>query len=201
MPAFGQSGPWRDFVGFAPTIEQLSGLPELTGYRDGPPVLTGHSVADPCAGLFGAFAALAVLRHRAATAGGAHVDLSQLEAMTSLLGPELVAEQLGAPLPARAGNSDPGLTPSGCYPAAGNDNLDRDHRGHARRVGWAQCGRRKRLGRGSSIRVARGETPARWGAGPADRSMDLPRRRRESGRSTPGAPSCRGRSGHPEECV
>jgi crotonobetainyl-CoA:carnitine CoA-transferase CaiB-like acyl-CoA transferase len=121
MPAFGQSGPWRDFVGFAPTIEQLSGLPELTGYPEGPPVLTGHSVADPCAGLFGAFAALAVLRRRRATAGGAHIDLSQLEAMTSLLGPELVAEQLGAPAPRRAGNSDPLVSPSGCYPAAGQD--------------------------------------------------------------------------------
>lgn len=122
MPAFGQTGPWRDFVGFAPTIEQLSGLPELTGYRDGPPMLTGNSVADPCAGLFGAFAVLAVLRHRRSTPGGAHIDFSQLEAMTSLLGPELIAAQLGAPPPERMGNSSPGAAPSGCYPAAGSDN-------------------------------------------------------------------------------
>jgi crotonobetainyl-CoA:carnitine CoA-transferase CaiB-like acyl-CoA transferase len=122
MPAFGQSGPWRDFVGFAPTIEQLSGLPELTGYEDGPPVLTGNSVADPCAGLFGAFAVLAVLRHRRSATGGAHIDLSQLEAMTSLLGPELVAEQLGHPRPARMGNSSSDAAPSGCYPAAGDGN-------------------------------------------------------------------------------
>jgi crotonobetainyl-CoA:carnitine CoA-transferase CaiB-like acyl-CoA transferase len=122
MPAFGQTGPWRDYVGFAPTIEQLSGLPELTGYRDGPPVLTGHSVADPCAGLFGAFAALAVLSQRATTGGGAHIDLSQLEAMTSLLGPELVAEQLAGWRPAREGNSDRGVVPSGCYPASGDDS-------------------------------------------------------------------------------
>ncbi len=122
MPAFGQTGPWRDFVGFAPTIEQLSGLPELTGYQGGPPMLTGNSVADPCAGLFGAFAVLAVLRQCRSTAGGAHIDLSQLEAMTNLLGPELVAEQLGASPPARLANSSPGLVPSGCYPAAGDDN-------------------------------------------------------------------------------
>ncbi len=122
MPAFGQSGPWRDFVGFAPTIEQLSGLPELTGYTDGPPVLTGNSVADPCAGLFGAFATLAVLRHTRSTTGGARIDLSQLEAMTSLLAPELLAEQLGGPAPARGGNSSPGVSPSGCYPALGDEN-------------------------------------------------------------------------------
>jgi crotonobetainyl-CoA:carnitine CoA-transferase CaiB-like acyl-CoA transferase len=122
MPAFGQIGPWRDFVGFAPTIEQLSGLPELTGYREGPPMLTGNSVADPCAGLFGAFAALTVLRHRRSRPGGAHIDLSQLEAMTSLLAPELVAEQLGGSPPARLGNSSPGVVPSGCYRAAGDNN-------------------------------------------------------------------------------
>ncbi len=122
MPAFGQSGPWRDFVGFAPTIEQLSGLPELTGYPDGPPMLTGNSVADPCAGLFGAFAVLAVLRQCRSSTGGAHIDLSQLEAMTNLLGPELLAEQLGEIPPARVGNSSPGEVPSGCYPTAGDDN-------------------------------------------------------------------------------
>ena len=33
MPAFGVSGPWRDRVGFAQTIEQASGLAFLTGLR------------------------------------------------------------------------------------------------------------------------------------------------------------------------
>jgi benzylsuccinate CoA-transferase BbsF subunit len=85
-------------------------------------MLTGNSVADPCAGLFGAFALLAVLRHRRSTTGGAHIDFSQLEAMTSLLGPELIAAQLGAPPPDRVGNSSPQVAPSGCYPAAGSGN-------------------------------------------------------------------------------
>ena len=152
MPAFGQSGPWRDFVGFAPTIEQLSGLPELTGYRDGPPMLTGNSVADPCAGLFGAFAVLAVLRHRRSTAGGAHIDLSQLEAMTSLLGPELVAEQLGASAPARDGKLQPPLRPERMLSSGGGRQLDRHHGRHSGRA-WVGLNAvaAKRLGRGSSI--------------------------------------------------
>ena len=79
MPAFGLTGPWGGFVGFAPTIEQLSGLPELTGYPDGPPALSGNSLADPCAGLAGCFALLATLH---AGRRGAHIDLSQLEALT-----------------------------------------------------------------------------------------------------------------------
>ncbi|MBW2390586.1 MAG: CoA transferase, partial [Deltaproteobacteria bacterium] len=37
MPAFGLDGPWRDNVGFAQTMEQLSGLAWLTGHPDDQP--------------------------------------------------------------------------------------------------------------------------------------------------------------------
>jgi crotonobetainyl-CoA:carnitine CoA-transferase CaiB-like acyl-CoA transferase len=122
MSAFGLSGPWRDFVGFAPTIEQLSGLPELTGYAGGPPMLTGNSVADPIAGLLGCFALLAVLRHRdQESGGGIHIDLSQLEALTSLLAPELLEAQLSAPPPERQGNASEVFAPYGCYPCRDPD--------------------------------------------------------------------------------
>ena len=114
MPAFGLSGPWQEFVGFAPTIEQLSGLPELTGYRDGPPMITGNSIADPCAGLAGCFALLAAM-HDPGTGRGAHIDLSQLEALTGLLAPELVEQQLTG-IPERRGNSGRGAVHQGCYP-------------------------------------------------------------------------------------
>ena len=118
MPAFGLTGPWGGFVGFAPTIEQLSGLPELTGYPDGPPALSGNSLADPCAGLAGCFALLATLH---AGRRGAHIDLSQLEALTSLLAPDLLHQQLtGAALP-RHGSCGIGVAPQGIYPAAGTD--------------------------------------------------------------------------------
>ncbi len=118
MPAFGMTGPWQDFVGFAPTIEQLSGLPELSGYPDGPPALTGNSIADPCAGLSGCFALLAAL-HGGRT--GVHIDLSQLESLTSLLAPDLVATGIDGSPPPRHGSTSPAVVPQGCYPARGDD--------------------------------------------------------------------------------
>ncbi|MGH3543692.1 MAG: CoA transferase, partial [Mycobacterium sp.] len=39
MPAFGLDGPWRDRPGFATTMEQMSGMGWITGYRDEPPLL------------------------------------------------------------------------------------------------------------------------------------------------------------------
>ena len=37
MPAFGLTGPWRDRVGFAPTMEQIAGLAWVTGLPEGLP--------------------------------------------------------------------------------------------------------------------------------------------------------------------
>ena len=37
MPAFGLSGPWRDNVGFAQTMEQVTGLAWITGLPDDQP--------------------------------------------------------------------------------------------------------------------------------------------------------------------
>jgi crotonobetainyl-CoA:carnitine CoA-transferase CaiB-like acyl-CoA transferase len=50
MPGFGLEGPWRDYVGWALNIEQVSGMSAATGYPDGPPCnLQGP--ADPIAGV------------------------------------------------------------------------------------------------------------------------------------------------------
>ncbi|MFV0258660.1 MAG: CoA transferase [Acidimicrobiales bacterium] len=118
MPAFGMTGPWREYVGFAPTMEQLSGLPELTGYPGGPPALSGNSISDPAAGLSGGLALLATLRSGRT---GVHIDLSQLEAMTALLAPDLVAVQTSDTAAERHGSASPDFAPQGCYPAAEPD--------------------------------------------------------------------------------
>ena len=60
MPGFGLDGPWRDYVGWALNIEQLSGMSAATGYPDGPPCnLQGP--ADPIAGVHASIALLAAL--------------------------------------------------------------------------------------------------------------------------------------------
>ena len=120
MPGFGLESPWRDYVGFAPTIEQLSGLPVLTGYEAGPPTLSGNSLADPVAGYTGCLALLAALHDRDRTGKGQHVDLSQLEALTSLLGYALLTQELAGATPARRGNGHP-CALRGCYPCRGED--------------------------------------------------------------------------------
>ena len=48
MPAFGLDGPWRDNVGFAQTMEQISGMAWITGHVDDQPRIP-QGPCDPLA--------------------------------------------------------------------------------------------------------------------------------------------------------
>ena len=73
MPAFGLSGPWRDRVGFAQTMEQITGLAWLTGHpHDQPRIQRGP--CDPLAGTHAAFATLVALAERERTGTGHLVE-------------------------------------------------------------------------------------------------------------------------------
>jgi benzylsuccinate CoA-transferase BbsF subunit len=86
LSAMGHSGPLRDYSGFGPTVQALSGLTHLTAYPGGPPVGAGTAHADHVAALFACLALLGALERRRRTGEGQHIDISQVEAMTSLLG-------------------------------------------------------------------------------------------------------------------
>ncbi len=104
----GEDGPDRDLVSFGSTLEGTSGLAALTGEADGEPVITGRNInyPDQVVCLFAAGAVVAALMQRDATGDGAHLDLSQRELTSFLLGEELVAAAAGAP-GSRQGNRDP----------------------------------------------------------------------------------------------
>jgi crotonobetainyl-CoA:carnitine CoA-transferase CaiB-like acyl-CoA transferase len=77
MPAFGNTGPERGYIGYGPVQEQLSGVTSITGYPDGPPLETGFYYGDPSAGLQAAGAIMVALWARRRTCQGQVVVLSQ----------------------------------------------------------------------------------------------------------------------------
>ncbi|MBL6456113.1 CoA transferase [Belnapia sp. T6] len=103
----GEDGPDRDMVSFGSTLEATGGLAALTGAGEAP-VITGRDVnyPDQVVCLFAAGAVLAALLERDRTGEGAHLDLSQRELTSFLLGEELIAAAAGTPSP-RHGNADP----------------------------------------------------------------------------------------------
>lgn len=107
MPGFGDSGPYRNYLAYGITVEGSSGLSSVTGYGDGtPPIRSAVPYGDPVAAVYGAIAALAAVRARRLKGSGSHVELSQHEALTSMLPDLLIRAQVEGRDPQPEGNRD-----------------------------------------------------------------------------------------------
>lgn len=115
MPGFGLTGPWRNYVAFASTTEQMAAIPHLTGYAGEQPIFSGTTGGDPLAGLMGATALLVGIERRRRGMGGCHIDLSQAEAATSYMGDVFTAYSISGEDPGRRGNFNPLMAPHGTY--------------------------------------------------------------------------------------
>ena len=118
LTGFGQTGPYRNFPGFARLFEAYSGLTYITGERDGPPLHPGYPIGDPIAGVFGAFSVVTALYHRLRhpDSPGQEIDLSATEAMLRLL--EVLPieyDQLGQ-VHERIGNDNAYVAPANIFP-------------------------------------------------------------------------------------
>ena len=123
ISAMGQTGPWKDMVGYGPTLQALSGLTYLTSFHKDSPLGLGFAYADPMIGLYAALAVLAALEYRDRTGQGQYIDLSGYEVSCSLIGPTLmdVASNKKAAIP-RGNDSDTfSAAPYGCYRCSGED--------------------------------------------------------------------------------
>lgn len=121
MPAFGIEGPWRERVGFAPTMEQIAGLAWVTGLPDAPPVAP-RGACDPLAGVHAAFAVLAALNFAERTQTGQLVELPMLETVLNATAIQAIeAEVFGVTL-SRRGNRGHGPAIQNIYRCAGSDD-------------------------------------------------------------------------------
>ena len=73
---FGQSGPYRDFLGDDLEIMALSGVMSLTGRPGSPPLRISLSQSEAWASLYGAMGALTAYHHRQGSGCGQFVDVS-----------------------------------------------------------------------------------------------------------------------------
>ena len=115
LSGFGQTGPYRDRVGFGAIGESMGGMRYLTGYPDRAPVRVGISIGDSLAAMYGAMGALMALHHRHKTGKGQMVDVALYEAVFSMMESMLPEFGMSGFVRERTGASLPGIVPSNTY--------------------------------------------------------------------------------------
>jgi len=115
---WGNDGPLGHQTGYAPCFAALAGLASLVGYPGGPPRGASMRYGDSTVGAAAAYAAVVALLHREVSGEGQFVDVSAVEALSSMIGDCLLEQSLTGKTLGPNGNRHPDLCPHGCYPCA-----------------------------------------------------------------------------------
>jgi crotonobetainyl-CoA:carnitine CoA-transferase CaiB-like acyl-CoA transferase len=120
MPAFGLTGPWRNHVGFAQTMEQITGLAWTTGHIDDQPRIQ-RGPCDPLAGMHAAFAALVALAEREVSGRGHLIECSMVEGALNAAAEQVIEYTATGHVMQREGNRAPWAAPQGLYACRGRE--------------------------------------------------------------------------------
>ncbi len=118
LKMWGTEGPLAYQTGYAPCFAALAGLNYLVGHEGEVPRGMNIRYGDSTAGAYAALAIVAALHHRETTGEGQFIDLSAVEAMTSLIGDSLLAWSVTGEVPQADGNYHAEMCPHGTYPCA-----------------------------------------------------------------------------------
>jgi formyl-CoA transferase len=111
VTGFGGEGPDAQRPGYDLIIQGESGVMSITGQPDGPPTKVGTSIADLVTGMFAAQSVLAALRRRDLSGRGCRVEVSMLDALSSLLTFNAGIYFATGKSPARRGNTHATVVP------------------------------------------------------------------------------------------
>lgn len=116
VSGFGQTGPYSKRPGFGTLVEAMSGFASRNGFADREPVLPPLAMADMIAGLYGAMATVIAVREIEMNGGaGQVIDLSLLESIFSILGPEAAIHKLSGRVRQRVGSASESSSPRNVY--------------------------------------------------------------------------------------
>lgn len=118
--ACGQTGPEKNFIGYAATFANKSGLGHVTGYPGSIPSTFVGSI-DLRSAVMAACAALTALYHRDVTGEGQYVDVASQEAIASHLGDVYLDYIANGVIQGPQANRRPGYAPQSAYKTLGDD--------------------------------------------------------------------------------
>jgi crotonobetainyl-CoA:carnitine CoA-transferase CaiB-like acyl-CoA transferase len=117
LSSFGQNGPLALKPGFDTSGAAYSGILDMQGEPDGPPVGIGGAVGDTNAGVSAAAAIGFALLHRGRTGTGQYLDIALLDAYFHChdRSVHIYSGSKGAVVPRRSGNHTPFYCPAGIF--------------------------------------------------------------------------------------
>ena len=118
ISGFGESGPEASRPGYDLIVQGESGIMDLTGFPDGPPVKVGNSIADLASGTMAAHGVVLALLARERTGAGQKVEIAMLEVMAALLTYQGQGYLTTGAIPRRRGNQHPSIVPYEVFEAA-----------------------------------------------------------------------------------
>lgn len=114
---FGNTGPWKDHLAYATTVEQACGMAWVTGFADGRPEMSGGS-CDPIAGSHAALAILFALEYRRRSGKGLLLETPQFMTGLNICAEQMIEFSATGTLLSRNGNRSWTMAPQGAYRAA-----------------------------------------------------------------------------------
>jgi len=123
MPGFGQTGPYRTYASYGPTLQAIGGITYLTAFPGHEPAGFGFSYSDYTGGWPAQYAILAALHRRRKTGKGLFIDVSQMEALCALYGASTLDYVVNKRAAKPTGNRLPhrSAAPHGAYRCQGED--------------------------------------------------------------------------------
>jgi formyl-CoA transferase len=118
ISGFGRTGPEVSRPGYDLIVQGESGIMDITGEADGPPLKVGTSIADLVTGLYAAQAVLSALLQRGRSGQGGRIDVSMLDSLASLLTFNAGMYFASGMSPKRRGNAHPTISPYETFEAS-----------------------------------------------------------------------------------
>ncbi len=118
LSGFGASGPEAGRPGYDLIVQGESGVMDLTGFPDGPPLKVGIAIADLASGAMAAHGIVLALYARERTGAGQKVEVAMLDVMAGLLAFQGQLYLSTGQNPTRRGNQHPSIVPYEVFRAA-----------------------------------------------------------------------------------
>lgn len=117
ISGYGHVGERKERASYDVIVQGETGVQDLTGFPDGPPVKLGISIADLTAGQHAVEGILLALLQRQRTGRGERVDIALADGILTLLTYQAQMHLSGGARPRRLGNAHPSIVPYQAFEA------------------------------------------------------------------------------------